>query len=61
MMELLEACYDRLQSLEIKPTKANMERLLQTLYDLEKVYKELKKEADSYDRPTADSEGPDSN
>lgn len=39
--ELLKACYDRLQSLEIVPTVSNMETLLQTLYDLREVYRSL--------------------
>lgn len=38
MKEKLEACFDRLQELEIKPTITNMEILLQTLYDLREVY-----------------------
>lgn len=42
MPEKLEACFDRLQRLDIKPTVQNMELLLQTLYDLRDVYAELK-------------------
>lgn len=41
MKEKLEACFNRLQSLDIKPTLTNMELLVQTLYDLREVYKEL--------------------
>lgn len=44
MKEKLDACYQRIQTLEIVPTKGNMEKLLQTLYDLEEVFKELSKE-----------------
>ena len=42
MTEKLEACFERLQRLDIKPTRSNMEILLQTLYDLQEVYQELK-------------------
>ena len=42
MIEKIEACFNRLQNLDIKPTMANMENLLQTLYDLRGVYNELK-------------------
>ena len=42
MKEKLEACFNRLQGLEIKPTLENMEILIQTLYDLRDVYNELK-------------------
>ena len=41
MKEKLEACFNRLQELEIKPTLTNMELLVQTLYDLRDVYNEL--------------------
>lgn len=37
----LEACFNRLQTLEIQPTLANMEKLVQTLYDLRELYNEL--------------------
>jgi hypothetical protein len=43
MTEKLEKCFARLQNLDIKPTQANMETLLQTLYDLRDIYKELVK------------------
>ena len=43
----------RLQDLEIKPTLHNMEKLVQTLYDLRAVYNELK-EGEEDDRPAAD-------
>ena len=41
MKKKLSTCFDRLQDLQIKPTKANMETLLQTLYDLQDVYNKL--------------------
>lgn len=42
MPEKLEACFERLQSLDIVPTISNMETLLQTLYDIREVYQKLK-------------------
>lgn len=42
MKEKLEACFLRLQELDIKPTLNNMENLVQTLYDLREIYNELK-------------------
>lgn len=56
MKEKLEACFLRLQELDIKPTLSNMENLLQTLYDLRGVYNELKaRENDgTEDRTAAD-------
>ena len=44
MRETIEACYTRLQTLNIQPTKTNMEKLLQTLYDLKEVYDEMGEE-----------------
>ena len=44
MKEKLEACFDRLQTLEIRPTLANMEKLVQTLYDLRDMYNELEED-----------------
>lgn len=41
MKEKIEACFTRLQGLDIKPTLTNMETLVQTLYDLREVYQEL--------------------
>ena len=41
MKEKLEAIFERLQSLDIKATTANMEKLLQTLYDLQEIYRKL--------------------
>ena len=42
MKEKIEACFNRLQGLEIKPTLSNMEILIPTLYDLRDVYNQLK-------------------
>ena len=41
MKEKLNACYERLQQLDITPTLSNMEKLVQTLYDIRDVYNEL--------------------
>ena len=55
MKEKLKECYDRLQELDIAATQGNMEILLQTLYDLKAVYRELERmEADG--RAAADPE-----
>ena len=42
MLEKLDKCHNRLQNLNIQPTKSNMEILFQTLYELSEIYKELK-------------------
>ena len=56
MKDKIQACFDRLQGLEIRPTLANMETLLQTLYDLREVWQELnEKETDTDGRAKADS------
>lgn len=55
MLEKLETCFERLQGLDIKPTVANMEKLLQSLYDLRDIYNELKGGADD-GRAAVDSE-----
>lgn len=55
MLEKLEQCFKRLQSLDIQPTKNNMEKLLQTLYDLQAVYNELRG-GDGGDGTAVDSE-----
>ena len=57
MKEKIEACFNRLQDLDIQPTLSNMEKLTQTLYDLMDVYKELG--GDDNGRPCADSCGRD--
>lgn len=55
LREKLDGCFDRLQNLQIKTTLANMEILVQTLYDLREVYSELERmEADG--RAEAESE-----
>ena len=51
----LNTVYERLQKLDIMPTRANMEKLLQSLYDIQTVYNKLK-EAEENDRTSADSE-----
>lgn len=56
MKELIESCFNRLQSLDIAPTQSNMEKLLQTLYDLKEVYKAICKEVETDERQTADLE-----
>lgn len=56
MKEILEKCYERLQTLNIIPTRNNMEILLQTLYDIQAVYRQLK-EAEEHDRTEADPGG----
>lgn len=43
MKEKIEACYNRLQTLEITATLENMEKLVQTLYDLRSVYQEMER------------------
>lgn len=58
MREKLEECFNRLQSLEIKPTLSNMEILVQTLYDLRDMYNNLKEGDEGGSQ--ADSEGRDS-
>ena len=42
VFELLDLCYTRLQGLQIKATRDNMESLLQTLYDLRHINDKLK-------------------
>lgn len=42
MLEKLDACFSRLQRLNIVPTLDNMEILIQTLYDLRDVYNKIK-------------------
>ena len=43
MKEKLNACYERLQTLDMPMTRGNMETLLQTLYDIQEVYQELER------------------
>ena len=59
LLKKLDDSFDRLQNLDIKCTLGNMEKLVQTLYDLRDVYKELKKmnmEAKTDGGQTADTE-----
>lgn len=58
MKEKLSACYDRLQTLDITPTLDNMEKLVQTLYDIREVYQEIteKEEKDNGRGTAADPE-----
>ena len=55
MKDKLLDCYERLQSLEIQPTLSNMEKLIQTLYDIREVYQELERNEQN-DRPETDPE-----
>lgn len=48
--------YERLQTLNIMPTRKNMEILLQTLYDLKDVYNKMEEEEQNADRQKADPE-----
>ena len=59
MKEKLEACFERLQMLDIKPTLKNMEALVQTLYDLREIYNELGKGEQDGRGPEADPGGRD--
>ena len=51
----LDNCFTRLQDLDIKPTKHNMEIVLQTLYDMQEVYNGIKEGAEN-GRAAADTE-----
>ena len=41
ILDTLNACYERLQTLQLSPTRHNMETLLQTLYDLQHIHTKL--------------------
>lgn len=43
MPEKLNAAFQRLQTLGIQPTLGNLQKLLQSLYDIREVYDELMK------------------
>lgn len=60
MKEKLEAVFDRLQTLDIKPTLTNMEILVQCLYDLRDCYDILTKEEQADGRAEIDPEERDS-
>ena len=47
MKEKLTSCFDKLQTLDIKPTLPNMEKLVQALYDLRDIYTALCKEGEA--------------
>lgn len=53
--EKLNVCFERLQTLDIAPTLQNMEKLVQTLYDLRDVYNEIEKRCGDDGRKTVDS------
>lgn len=55
-MVKIGTAYERLQTLDIMPTRKNMEILLQTLYDLKDVYKKMEGEEQNADRQKADPE-----
>ena len=57
MKEKLEACFERLQRLDIRPTLENMEILVQTLYELRQIYNELGEENNGGERPETDPGG----
>lgn len=43
LKEKIQGCFERLQKLELPPTVTNMEKLLQSLYDLREVYAKLER------------------
>lgn len=53
--EKLNVCFERLQTLDIAPTLQNMEKLVQTLYDLRDVYNAIEKRCGDDGRKTVDS------
>ena len=54
--EKLAGCYERLQTIDIQPTKNNMEKLLQTLYDLEEIYQNIEERTEENGGASADTE-----
>lgn len=51
----LDEAYKRLQTLEIQPTQKNMEKLLQSLYDLKEAARMITEAGtDEQNRPAAD-------
>ena len=56
LKEKVEACFKRLQSLDIAPTLNNMEKLVKTLYELRDVYNELERMRAENERSTSDNE-----
>ena len=55
VLEKINACFERLQTLGITPTVNNMEKLLQTLYDLRDIYNEIEQGEKDNGRETVDS------
>ena len=53
ILVMLDNVYKRLQTLSITTTKGNLERLIQSLYDLENINKALLKEMEKNGRQTA--------
>ena len=47
ILEKLNTVYERLQTLDIQPTKRNMEKLLQCLYDMQDIKTQLEGEKDA--------------
>ena len=60
MKEKIEACFNRLQTLDIKPTLTNMETLVQTLYDLKDIYNSLKGDSENVGTDSGIERGPSS-
>ena len=59
MKAKLGAAYERLQTLDITPTLSNMEKLIQSLYDLKDIFNELEKEGAGDGRSETDPDGRD--
>ena len=55
VLEKVNACFERLQTLDITPTLNNMEKLVQTLYDLRDVYNEIEQKGNEDGRQTVDT------
>lgn len=56
MKDKIASCFERLQTLDIKPTKDNMEKLLQSLYDLQEVYEKIGEKEGENGGSAADTE-----
>ena len=56
ILDTLNNCYTRLQQLNILPTRGNLEILLQTLYELQDVYKAIEGGAAEDGRQPANTE-----
>ena len=56
MKEKISAIYERLQTLDILPTKRNMEKLITTLYELEEVFKEIERTENDGENGRAESD-----